>query len=49
MNVHDWEWIAAVFRDWEMLEANAYDAVLAEGAGHSGTSAVIDVVARRPG
>lgn len=36
------------FSDLEILELAAYDAPLTEGAGHSGMSAVIDVVARKP-
>jgi SAM-dependent methyltransferase len=36
------------FADFEMLELNAYDAVIEEGAGHHGMSALIDMVARSP-
>lgn len=34
---------------FEILQLDSYDAELDEGAGHRGMSALIDVVARRPG
>lgn len=37
------------FADLQVLELAAYDAVLSEGSGHAGMSALIDLVARRPG
>ena len=40
--------LRAAFSDFEIVELSAYDAVIAEGAGHSGQSALIDLVARRP-
>lgn len=40
--------LRAAFSDFEILELSAYDAVIEEGAGHSGRSALIDLVARRP-
>jgi hypothetical protein len=43
------EWLESQFVDWEILELNAYDGVILEGTGHSGKSALIDLVARRPG
>jgi hypothetical protein len=36
------------FADFEILELNAYDAVIEEGAGHRGMSALIDLAARAP-
>ena len=42
------EWLENQFSDWEILEFNAYDAVIHEGHGHHGMSALIDVVARKP-
>lgn len=42
------EWIAARFAGWEILKLDAYDAEIREGRAHSGMSALIDVVARRP-
>ena len=43
------EWLEATFRGWELLRLDAYDAEIGEGAGHAGMSALIDLVARRPG
>ncbi|MDP1619103.1 cyclopropane-fatty-acyl-phospholipid synthase family protein [Phenylobacterium sp.] len=39
--------LRAAFSNFEILELSAYDAVIEEGAGHSGQSALIDLVARR--
>lgn len=36
------------FSDLEIVELASYDAVIREGAAHSGMSALIDLVARRP-
>lgn len=36
------------FAEFEILQLNAYDAVIEEGAGHRGMSALIDLVARAP-
>lgn len=36
------------FGDWEILEFAEYDAEIHEGTGHSGQSALIDLIARRP-
>ncbi|MDO8410490.1 MAG: methyltransferase domain-containing protein [Phenylobacterium sp.] len=41
--------LRAAFSDFELLELSVYDAVIEEGAGHSGPSALIDLIARRPG
>jgi len=43
------EWLEETFRGWELLRLDAYDAEIGEGAGHAGMSALIDLVARRPG
>ncbi len=40
-------WLRAGFADWDLLHLAAYDAELAEGSGHAGRSALIDLVARR--
>lgn len=40
--------LAEAFSDFEILSLQAYDATIEEGAGHSGPSALIDLVARRP-
>lgn len=42
------EMLEAAFDGWEILELVDYDAEIDEGAGHSGTSALIDLVARKP-
>jgi SAM-dependent methyltransferase len=42
------EWLELQFSDWDIVELNAYDAAIHEGHGHSGMSALIDVVARKP-
>ncbi len=36
------------FGDFDILNLNSHDSEVAEGAGHSGLSALIDMVARRP-
>lgn len=36
------------FAGWEVLRAADYDAVISEGSGHHGQSALIDFIARRP-
>lgn len=36
------------FGDFEILELSSYDAPIEEGSGHSGMSALIDLVARKP-
>jgi SAM-dependent methyltransferase len=43
------EWLAAQFADWEIQLLDAYDAEIHEGRGHAGMSALIDLVACRPG
>lgn len=35
------------FSDWEIVQLAEYDAVLEEGTGHSGPSALIDLIARQ--
>jgi len=41
-------WLAGEFARWEILHLAEHDSDLAEGAGHRGRSALIDLVARRP-
>jgi len=36
------------FADFEILELRGYDTEISEGAGHSGMSALVDLVARKP-
>ena len=47
-NLYTEAMLRAAFSDFEILELSAYDAAIEEGAGHSGQSALIDLVARRP-
>ena len=42
------EWLEAEFAGWDIEHLAAYDTELAEGTGHRGRSAVIDLVARKP-
>ncbi len=37
------------FADMEIIELREHDNIISEGAGHSGMSALIDMVARKPG
>jgi hypothetical protein len=47
-NLYDEAMLRDAFAGFEVLELRAYDAEINEGAGHSGMSALIDLVARRP-
>ena len=47
-NMYTREWLESQFSGWDIVELNAYDAVIHEGHGHSGMSALIDLVARNP-
>jgi len=42
------ELLQAAFADFEIQHLEAHDSVVDEGAGHSGMSALIDLIARRP-
>lgn len=37
------------FSIWEIEQLDAYDAEIEEGTGHSGKSALIDLIARKRG
>lgn len=41
--------LEAAFPDFDVIHAADYDAVIDEGTGHKGRSALIDFVARKPG
>lgn len=41
-------WLRTQFAGWEVLEQASRDEEIAEGVGHRGLSALIEVVARRP-
>jgi SAM-dependent methyltransferase len=47
-NMYTDAWLRAEFAGWELRELAAYDAVIDEGPGHAGMSALIDLVARKP-
>jgi len=41
--------LTALFEGWDIALCDAYEAELNEGEGHSGRSALLDFIARRPG
>jgi hypothetical protein len=43
------ELLEAAFGDMEILHLAEYDAMIEEGTGHKGMSALIDLVARKRG
>ncbi|MDE0307917.1 MAG: class I SAM-dependent methyltransferase [Albidovulum sp.] len=43
------EMLANRFSDWDIIRLAEYDAEIQEGVGHSGFSALVDLVARCPG
>ena len=47
-NLYTAELLREAFSGFEILELDAYEAVINEGRGHAGKSALIDMVARRP-
>lgn len=47
-NMYTTDLLAKAYPDWEMLELRDYDAEIDEGPGHSGRSALVDLVARKP-
>ena len=47
-NLYTQAMLREAFADMEILDLAAYDAVIEEGAGHKGMSALIDLVARKP-
>ncbi len=40
--------LRSAFGDWEIERLETYERELAEGTGHAGRSALIDLIARRP-
>ena len=48
-NMYTEQMLADAFSGWDVLLSADYDAVIEEGAGHSGRSALVDFVARKPG
>ncbi|WP_054300956.1 cyclopropane-fatty-acyl-phospholipid synthase family protein [Gemmobacter sp. LW-1] len=47
-NMYRLEDLRADFAGWEVLRAGDYDAEISEGRGHSGRSALVDFIARKP-
>jgi cyclopropane fatty-acyl-phospholipid synthase-like methyltransferase len=48
-NMYTEDLLRAAFGDWEILHLHEHDDVIDEGVGHSGMSALIDLVARKTG
>jgi len=48
-NLYTGEMLRAAFADMEILHLSEHDDIIHEGAGHSGMSALIDMVARKAG
>jgi len=48
-NMYTEDMLQKAFADWEILECRAYERHIEEGNGHKGHSALIDLVARKPG
>ncbi|MBV7410303.1 class I SAM-dependent methyltransferase [Maritimibacter sp. DP1N21-5] len=48
-NLYTEDLLREAFAGWEILRLAAYEAVLDEGSGHAGRSALIDLIARKPG
>lgn len=47
-NMYTVPMLAEAFEGFEILRLEDYDAVIEEGAGHSGKSALVDLIARKP-
>jgi hypothetical protein len=47
-NMYTEAMLREAFGDWDILHLLAHDDVIEEGAGHSGMSALIDMVAKKP-
>lgn len=48
-NMYTTDMLARAYEGWEILRLEDYDAEIDEGPGHSGRSALVDLVARKPG
>ena len=48
-NMYTEDMLRDVFRGWDNLECREYEREIREGTGHAGRSALIDLVARKPG
>ncbi|HEY8596476.1 MAG TPA: class I SAM-dependent methyltransferase [Devosiaceae bacterium] len=47
-NMYTGDLLRSAFSDFDILEIEEYEAVINEGRGHSGKSALVDMVARKP-
>lgn len=47
-NLYTAELLRSAFAGWELLEMREHENVMAEGRGHAGRAALIDLVARKP-
>lgn len=47
-NLYTEPMLRSAFADWEILHLREHDDIIREGAGHSGMSALIDLVAKKP-
>jgi len=47
-NLYTAELLRSAFAGWELLELREHEDVMAEGRGHAGRAALIDLVARKP-
>lgn len=47
-NMYTEQILAQAFDGWQILHSADYDAVIEEGTGHSGQSALVDFIARKP-
>lgn len=48
-NLYNERMLRDAFADWQIEEINSYNAEISEGEAHAGMSALIDLVARKPG
>lgn len=48
-NMYTTEMLRGAFEDFETLHLKEHDSVVSEGRGHDGMSALVDLVARKPG
>src|SRR5258708_1436527 len=48
-NLYTKQLLQKAFERWEIVELREYDNLVQEGTGHAGMSALIDLVARKPG
>ena len=47
-NLYTRPMLQKAFEGWEIIELREYDSLVSEGSGHSGMSALIDLIAKKP-